>query len=233
MDRWQLRQRQRRTCDLEQVDTAARPYRQISLTLKWMLRQSFQVPRFGQPSMVRPRWNEVLDALQEDVDFCEDGETTIARGGSVTIPVVFYITDDGQEIIEENEVPQILLQARPAFRHPGYRTVGEDLNVVQKSRGLFGHRRGASGRDQGPRMKRSSIQQPHEVCKMSQTWALGSRVSRRESRTTQRRKGSSLWQSPRNEDPSFSALPGHCHSRPWRSPVGHWPRGTRRKKQQL
>ena len=34
-------------CDLEQVDKAARPYRHISLTLKWMHRQSFEVPRFG------------------------------------------------------------------------------------------------------------------------------------------------------------------------------------------
>ena len=61
----------------------------------------------------------------------------------------------------------------------------------RRPRGFFGTRRGASGRDQGPRMKRSSIQQlkpAHEVCKMSQTWTLGSRVSRRESRTTQGRK---------------------------------------------
>ena len=65
----------------------------------------------------------------------------------------------GQEAIEENEVPQILLQARPAFRHTRYRAVREDLNVAQKSRSFFGPRRGASGRDQGPRMKRSSIQQ--------------------------------------------------------------------------
>ena len=36
-----------------------------------------------QPSMDRPHWNEVLDALQEDVDFCEDGETTIARVGLI------------------------------------------------------------------------------------------------------------------------------------------------------
>ena len=112
-----------------------------------------------QSRMERPHWNEILDALQEDVDFCEDGETTIARDGAIAIPVVFYITDDGQEAIEENEVPQILLQARPAFRHPGYSAVREDLNVAQKSRGFFGPRRGASGRDQGPRLKRSSIQQ--------------------------------------------------------------------------
>ena len=76
-----------------------------------------------QPSMDRPHWNEILDALQEDVDFCEDGETTIARDGAIAIPGVLYITDDGQEAIEENEVPQMLLQARPAFRHPGYRAV--------------------------------------------------------------------------------------------------------------
>ena len=68
-----------------------------------------------QSSMDRPHWNEVLDALQEDVDFCEDGETTIARDGAMAIPGVFYVTDDGQEALEENEVPQILLQARPAF----------------------------------------------------------------------------------------------------------------------
>ena len=101
-----------------------------------------------QPSMDRPRWNEVLDALQ-----------TIARDGAIAIPGGFYVTDDGQEAVEENEVPQILLQARPAFRHPGYQAVREDLNAAQKSRGFFGPRRGASGRDQGPRMKRSSIQQ--------------------------------------------------------------------------
>ena len=35
----------------------------------------------------------------------------------------------------------------------------EDLDAAQKSRGFFGPRRSASGRDQGPRMKRSSFQQ--------------------------------------------------------------------------
>ena len=107
-----------------------------------------------QPSMDRPHWNEIFDAQQEDADFCEDGETTIARDGAIAIPGVFYNNDDGQETIEENEEPQILLQARPAFRHPGYRAVREDLNFAQKSRGFFGPRRGESGRDQGPRMKR-------------------------------------------------------------------------------
>ena len=112
-----------------------------------------------QPSMERPHWNEVLDALQEDVDFCEDGEMTIARDGAIAIPDGFYLTNDCPEEIEENEVPQILLQARPAFRHPGYRAAREDLNAAQKSQGLFGPRRDARRGDQGPRMKRSSIQQ--------------------------------------------------------------------------
>ena len=43
-----------------------------------------------QPSMDQPHWNEILDALQEDVDFCEDGETTIARdGATIAIPGFF------------------------------------------------------------------------------------------------------------------------------------------------
>ena len=124
-----------------------------------MHQQSFQVPRFGHNQVWTDHRNEILDALQEDVDFCEDGETTIARDGAIAILGVFYITDDGQEVIEENEVPQKLLQARPAFRHPGYPAIREDLNVAQRFRGFFGPRRSTSGRDQGPRMKRSSIQQ--------------------------------------------------------------------------
>ena len=47
-----------------------------------------------QPSMERPHWNEVLDALQKDVDFCEDGEMTIAQDGAIATPGVFYATDD-------------------------------------------------------------------------------------------------------------------------------------------
>ena len=76
-------------CDQEQVDKAARPYRHISQTRKWMRRQSFQVPNYGHNQVMdRPHWNEILDALQEDVDFCEDGETTIARDGAIPIPGV-------------------------------------------------------------------------------------------------------------------------------------------------
>ena len=87
-------------------------------------------------------------------------ETTIARDGATAIPGVFYMTDDGQETtVEDDELPQILLQARPAYRQPGYRAFREELNASQKARGFFANRRGAGGREQGPRMKRSSITQ--------------------------------------------------------------------------
>ena len=129
-----------------------------------------------QPSMDRAHWKEILDVLQEDVDFCEDVETTIARDGAIAIAGVFYIADDGQEAIEENEVPLTLLQARPAFRHPGYRAAREDLNVAQNSRGFFGPKRSARGRDQGPRMKRSSIRQLKLRTRCARCRKLGNRA---------------------------------------------------------
>ena len=99
-----------------------------------------QVPRIGyNHSTDRPRWNEILEVLQEGVDFCEDGETTIARDGAIAILGVFYHTDGGQEAtVEENEVPHILLQARLAFRHPGYRAVREELNAAHEFPGFHG-----------------------------------------------------------------------------------------------
>ena len=83
---------------------AARPYR------RFFVDPEFDAPTvvsgseiWTQPRMDKPHWNEVLDALQKDVDFCEDGETTIARDGAIAILGVCYISDD----VEENEVPQI------------------------------------------------------------------------------------------------------------------------------
>ena len=88
-----------------------------------------------QPSVDQPHWNEILDALREDADFCEDGETTIARDGAIAIPGVFHNHDDAQEAIEENEVPQILLQARPAFRHLGTGPSGR-ISMLRRSPGV-------------------------------------------------------------------------------------------------
>ena len=47
------------------------------------------------------------------------------------------------------------LHARPAVG--SLDTVPSEINAAQKARGLFGH--GAGAREQGPRMKRSSIAQ--------------------------------------------------------------------------
>ena len=83
-------------------------------------------------------------------------------------------------------------------------------------------------------LEHSTAETAHEVCKMSQTWTLGSRVSRRESRTTQRRKVRSTCSETWRELKRVH----HCskahgtktflsrrfldirHSRPWRSSVG-------------
>ena len=95
-----------------------------------------------QPNVDQPHWDEVLDASQEDVEFCEDGETTIARDGATATPSVFYMmVDDKETTVEENELPQILLQAPPAYRQPGYGAVREELNAARKARGFFGARR--------------------------------------------------------------------------------------------
>ena len=73
----------------------------------------------------------------------------------------------------------------------GIRAVRENLNVAQKCRGFFSPRRGAKWQRSGTAheaLERSTAETAHDVCKISQTLTLGSRVSRRESRTTQRRK---------------------------------------------
>ena len=225
----------------------ARPCRYTTPTWKRTPRQSVRGSEvWMQPSIDRPHWNEALDALQEDVDFCEDGETTIARDGAIAIPGVFNITDDGQEAtVEENEVPQILLQARPAFRHSGYGAVREELNAAQKARGFCGPRRGAGGREQGPRMKRSSIQQlkPRTRCARCRKlghWARECPEGNRGQRNDERydRRGGR----PEDDSKGFIAAAGHGtetvlswgfldvrRSRPWRGPVGYWrSKGTRR-----
>ena len=84
-------------------------------------------------------------------------------------------------------------------------------------------------------LEHSTAETAHEMCKMSQTWTLGSRVSRRESRTTQRWKVRPTW----GETWGKLKRVHHCskaygtktflsrrfldirHSWPWRSPVGH------------
>ena len=140
-----------------------------------------------------------------------------------------------------SELPQrLLFQARPAFQHPGYRVAREDLNVAQMSRGFFGPRRGASGRDQGPRMKRSSIQQLKlrtrcARCRKLGHWARecpeGNRGQRNDERYVRRKLKRVHHCSKAHGTKTFLSrcFPDIRHSRPWESLVGYWcSRGTRR-----
>ena len=130
------------------MDKAARPYRHTSLTRKWMHRQSFQVPNYGHSQVwtdhtgtrFSTQCKRTSISARTERRRSHAMEQSSSRGFS-TSP-----TMDRRQF-EENEVPQILLQARPAFRHPGYRAIREDLNVAQKSSGCFGPRRGVSGRE--------------------------------------------------------------------------------------
>ena len=138
-----------------------------------------------QPSMGRPHWNEILDALQEDADFCE---TTIARDGAIAIPGVFFNNDDGHESIKENEVPQAGSTSFPTpwvpGRPRGSQCCADVLRFLRPQTMCKWQRSGTAHEA----LEHSTAEIANEVCKMSQTWTLGSRVSRRESRTTQRRK---------------------------------------------
>ena len=48
-----------------------------------------------------PELDALTDALLGDVDFCDDGETTIASDGAIVILGDVFITDDGQEAVGE------------------------------------------------------------------------------------------------------------------------------------
>ena len=156
-----------------------------------MHRQLFQVPNLEHNQVWTDYTGTRFSTLQEDADFCEDGETTIARDGAIAILGGFYITDDGQEAIEENEVPQIFIAGSTSFPTPWVpRCTRGSQHCAQvprflRSQTMCKWQRSGTAHEA---LEHSTAEIAHEVCKMSQTWTLGSRVSRRESRTTQRRK---------------------------------------------
>ena len=197
-----------------------------------------------QPSMDRPHWNEILDALQEDVNFCEDRERrqSHAMGRSPfrvfsTSPTMvrrqlkrtryrrYYCRlDQLSDILGSPRGSQCCTEI-PKFLRPQKRCKWQSSGTAHEA------------------LEHSTAEIAHEVCKMSKTWTLVSRVSRRKSRTTQPRKVRSTC----NEIWGKLKRVHHCskahgtktflslrfldirHSRPWRSPVGHrCSRGTRR-----
>ena len=143
-----------------------------------------------QPRLDRSHWDEVLNALQEDASARTERRQAHVMERSPSREFSILPTRAWGKL-KRMRYRRYYLHARPAFQHRGYRAIREDLNAAQKSRGFFGPRRGASGRAQGPRMKRSSIHQLKLRMRCARCRKLGhwgSRVSRRESRTTQRRK---------------------------------------------
>ena len=120
--------------------------------------------------------------------------------------------------MEENEVPQILLQTRPAFRHPGCQAVREDLNAAQKARGFFGPRRRIGSREQGPRLKRSSIQQLKLRTRCARCRKLGHWASERpEGNRGQRQDDRYDRRAGKSEDNSkgFVTVAGHTERSPF------------------
>ena len=83
-----------------------------------MNRQSIQVPKFGYNHESTDHAGARFSThCKEDINFCEDGETTIAREGAIptrgfsTVPTMVR-----RRPWKKNEVPQKILQARPTFR---------------------------------------------------------------------------------------------------------------------
>ena len=86
--------------------------------------------------------------------------TTIARDGAIAIPGGFLHQRrwSGGDRESEWSATDIVAGSNsfPTSWVPGY---PRKINAAQMSRGFFGPRRSAGGREQRPRMKRSSIQQ--------------------------------------------------------------------------
>ena len=148
-------------CDREQVDKAERTVPTYFTDL--VVDAPTIVPGseiWTLPSMDRPLRNEILDALQEDADFCEDGETTIARDGAIAIPGVFCFSADGQEAIEENEVPADIIARPKSFPTSLGTGLSERISMLRRSPEVSSVPDGVQVAEiWGPRMRRSSIQQ--------------------------------------------------------------------------
>ena len=106
------------------------------------------------PNLDRPHWNEVLDALQEDVDFFDDGETTVARDGSIAIPGVYTARVcpgvrneeryDRRGVRPGENSKGFITAAKPTERRPFFSALPghSSLMSLEKSCGTLGAQRG-------------------------------------------------------------------------------------------
>ena len=113
-------------CDLEQVDKAARPYRHISQTRKWMHQQLFQVLRFGHNQV----WtNHTGTRFSTHCKRTPISARTERRRSHATERSPFRVFLHHRRWSGDD---------RGRDRHPEYRAVREELNAAQKARGFFG-----------------------------------------------------------------------------------------------
>ena len=83
----------------------------------------------GSEIWTQPRMDRPHCALQEDVDFCEDGETTIARDGAIAIPWVLMV----RRQLKRMRFRRYCCRLDQLFRHPEYRAVREDRQCCAES----------------------------------------------------------------------------------------------------
>ena len=150
-----------------------------------------------QPSVDRPHWNEIFDALQEDADFCEDGETTTARDERSPFRVFSTLpTMTRRRPWKRPKCHRYYCRLDQPFDILDTGLSERSFNAAQKARGFFGRQRAGTALD--PRCAR---------CRKLGHWARecpeGNRGQRNDERYD-RRAG-------RLEDNSeaFIAPPGH------------------------
>ena len=201
-----------------------------------------------QPSIYRPHWIEYLDALQEDVDFCEDGETTIVRDGVIAILGVFItLSTMVREKLKRMKCHRYCCRLDQLSDILGT-GLSERNSTQQRSPEVSSAqtRRGAGGREQRPYMKRSSIQQlklrPRCArCRKLGHWArecpggnggqrIDERYDKRAWKPEEAQKGLSRCSGSHETETFLSwSIMDICRSSPWKSPGGHGcPGGLRR-----
>ena len=83
------------------------------------------------PGEALSQMDEMFVAPQQEHGCCKDRETTTSHLGTEIISGVFLMdTEEVGECSEESDVPQILLQARQAYRQSNYREVRNELKDV-------------------------------------------------------------------------------------------------------
>ena len=122
-------------------------------------------------SMDRPQWNEILDGLQEDADFCEDGTTTIARDGAIAIQGFSTSpTMDRRQLKKTRYRRYYYRLDQLSDTVPGHQRGSQCCAEVKgflRSQTKCQWQRSGTAHEA---LEHSTAETAHEMCKMSQTW---------------------------------------------------------------